>query len=196
MIMMFSSSPLYTGERDMYLSKDFPDIGLSVTPMDPVIKVWDLKTKTLTKQYRHEGYFFTSLLMVDDHRVLAWESVKKKLVLVDIVNEAVVWESKESIATRCAPSLYANCWVYFKKQNELVTFEEESSDLMVIDLETGMSLVKIILESFSNNHILQFVLHFIINAKLRGLIIEYFVCIIPLSIFRVYKSPSLRSDVF
>ena len=67
-----------------------------------------------------------------------WESNKKKLVLVDFVNESILWESKVSIATRCSPSLFQNCWVHFKAQNELVTFEEKSTDLMVVDLTTGL----------------------------------------------------------
>jgi len=47
----------------MYLCQD-SDIAISITPMDPVLKVWDLTTKTQVKEYRIEGLsFFASLLL-------------------------------------------------------------------------------------------------------------------------------------
>ena len=77
-------------------------------------------------------------MLVSEQRALMWEANKKKLVLVDFMNDSVLWESKVDIASRCSPSLFANCWVLFKAQNELVTFEEKSTDLMVVDLSTGL----------------------------------------------------------
>ena len=121
----------------MYLSLKNPNLAISVPPAEPILKIWDIENKKLTKEYKLEGIFPSALMLLDDHRVLLWEMNKKCVFVCDFVKEEMLAEIKFNTSEARCPNNYTNCWAYVQEKDELFLFADDSNDLNIFDLKTG-----------------------------------------------------------
>lgn len=121
----------------MYLSPSNANMCISVTPVDPMIKVWDIKRHCIVKRITHTGIFATALRVIDDRRVLLWEYNKSCVYVVDVVDDRIICKTNGAKLPDTAPSAYTECWTHIKKTDELLIFDKTKKKFNIFSLETG-----------------------------------------------------------
>ena len=120
----------------MYLNLTNPYSAVSVTPMDPILKFWDLKTFQLVKSFTTKDIFSISVLPIDDRYVLIWDSNKNTVFTLDCIDGKIIANTEGNLGDY-PPSLYMKTWVLLKCTNELLMFDEKRKFLQIFDWKTG-----------------------------------------------------------
>ena len=119
----------------MYQNWSDPNTASSVTPVDPLVKVWNIKTQSLRKQIMLDGIFSSDILPLDDQHFMLWDHNKTSLFVLCYVTGKVIRQIEGVCDT--PSSVHANTWVHVKKTSEVVTLTRSKNKLQLHNWKTG-----------------------------------------------------------
>ena len=121
----------------MYLCPSDMNMCVSVTPMDPFLKIWDMSKQRVATRIEHRGLFSNSILLLDERRALLWEYGKSSIYLLNLTNGTIICNTQGKKLPPLTPSIYSNLWAYIKEKNELLVLDESQKKFNIFNLETG-----------------------------------------------------------
>lgn len=119
-------------------NKDESHTAISFDSHKLKLNIWDTKSAVKTKCFSlgFEPLMMTLVKSDQSERVLLLNGKKSKFVLLDLVDEEVVWESSERFITRHLVHGRNDKCVLVKATNEFVVMDERSK-LKIFNMKTG-----------------------------------------------------------